>query len=423
MTRAFLEDARGAVANRARHATIDPLTSLRAPFAAWVMLYHAWVLFPDAAGPLANVAHVGYAGVSYFFVLSGFVLTYTYPQLPHAGRGAFWLARFARVYPVFVLGLLLALPFVAKEVVHGERTLAQAGGTLLLQLSLTQAWVPGAELSWNYVGWSLSVEAFFYALFPLLSAALARRSDRTVLLVALAAWGLELAVALAGAWRSPAYLGVAATTHAYADSAIHDAFRFNPLLRLPEFVAGIVTALVFLRHRAAIARHSALLAGGGMLATLLVASFATPWLPFAAVHDGAFAPLACLTIVGFAACGGRLARLASTPAMVRLGEASYALYVVHAPMLALVLYVDRRLGVAATQPMAVFAAYVLACVAASLAIHRYVEEPARRALRRRRADASRPSGARAQATSSTGAGARTRGRRAASASAAARTGA
>ena len=114
-------------------------------------------------------AGIGYVGVSFFFVLSGFILVYTY-----AGRNIvlrdFWQTRFARIYPAYLFALLLTSPFwiIGALKMHvpffafGERHFALTSALVVL---LLQSWVPGAALSWNSVSWSLSVEAFFYAGF------------------------------------------------------------------------------------------------------------------------------------------------------------------------------------------------------------------------------------------------------------------
>ena len=78
----------------------------------------------DLPGGIRNIIRTGYVSVSLFFVLSGFILAYTY----HAGREdasldrrSFWVARVARIYPVYLVGLLLAAPFVFWTHFNGDR--------------------------------------------------------------------------------------------------------------------------------------------------------------------------------------------------------------------------------------------------------------------------------------------------------------
>src|SRR4051812_44149081 len=111
---------------------------------------------------------MGSTGVTCFFVLSGFILVYTYGG-EHLRLGHFWQARFARIYPAYLLVLLLTAPFFFTDPANmpfyewSKHHLAAAS---ILAVAMLQAWVPRAALTWNPVCWSLSVEAFFYLLFP-----------------------------------------------------------------------------------------------------------------------------------------------------------------------------------------------------------------------------------------------------------------
>ena len=89
------------------------LTGLRFVAAFQVLAYHGLGTGPQSAWWMRSLVGSGYVGVSLFFVLSGFVLTYTYHDSLRDGtatRGAFVAARVARIYPVYLLSLLVALP-------------------------------------------------------------------------------------------------------------------------------------------------------------------------------------------------------------------------------------------------------------------------------------------------------------------------
>src|ERR1700761_4673438 len=155
-------------------AKILPLTSLRFFAALWVVFFHTLIL---AFGPrVTNVATVsgrimllGYISVSFFFTLSGYILAVTY--LPRkVSMGRFWWSRFARVYPLFFATLLLGCPkYFLGEV---KRLGAHAAVPELLDklagnVFMLQAWMPSLA-KFDFPNWSLSVEAFFYLLFPFL---------------------------------------------------------------------------------------------------------------------------------------------------------------------------------------------------------------------------------------------------------------
>jgi len=150
---------------------LPAITSLRFFAAFHVALFHMKEMgVITSPGWLKSFAGIGYVGVSFFFVLSGFILVYTY-----AGRTLnlrdFWQARFARIYPAYLFSLVLFFPFFyfgALKMHVPFFYFAEQHFTLsaVLVLLLLQSWVPQAALSWNAVAWSLSVEAFFYAIFP-----------------------------------------------------------------------------------------------------------------------------------------------------------------------------------------------------------------------------------------------------------------
>jgi peptidoglycan/LPS O-acetylase OafA/YrhL len=154
--------------------TLDALTGARFLAAYWVLLYHFTVEFrfdPLPGKPttshavptlLAPILLQGHLGVDFFFLLSGFILAYTYLGAdgePRGGKRAFWVARIARIYPVYLLGLILAIPDLLASIpnILGWQFLTAATAIHLL---LLHAWIP-VGTAWNQPSWSLSVEACF----------------------------------------------------------------------------------------------------------------------------------------------------------------------------------------------------------------------------------------------------------------------
>src|ERR1700747_3770579 len=147
---------------------LHSITSLRFFAALHVVLFHMRVIGILSGGPwwYQNFASIGYVGVNFFFVLSGFILVYTY-EGPELNARNFWWARFARIYPAYLLSLIVAAPFFLFALRHLDLpfyawTKQHTFWACTLTLSLLQAWAPEAALTWNSVCWSLSVEAFFY---------------------------------------------------------------------------------------------------------------------------------------------------------------------------------------------------------------------------------------------------------------------
>jgi peptidoglycan/LPS O-acetylase OafA/YrhL len=215
-----------AVPVAARKATLPRLTSLRAFAALAVFLSHLDIR-GGTVGPAGPLVEYGYLGVGFFFVLSGFVLTWSYA--PGSGVRAFYLRRFARIWPSHAVMLLVAL---VAPVTIIDASAAQ----LLPTAALVQTWVPGVlDPYWlNGVSWSLSCEVAFYLVLPLLLPLMLRRG-------ALLRWGLAV-----GWWAGAGVITtvVVLTTSGWADAA----YTFPPL-RFGEFLLGVAAALELRRGR------------------------------------------------------------------------------------------------------------------------------------------------------------------------------
>jgi len=152
---------------------IKPLTSLRFIFAFIVFLSHLDFLLQSKNETSRNLfKHIlfeGYIGVSFFFILSGFILSYKYQAVLLKDKKAkkdFWRARFARIYPLHLLTLLLSLPLVFSEFFQNKIKFLT---NFIINLTLTQSYFPQRTVHYAFNGpsWSISDEAFFYLVFPL----------------------------------------------------------------------------------------------------------------------------------------------------------------------------------------------------------------------------------------------------------------
>lgn len=153
---------------------IKPLTSLRAFFALFVFFSHLY-FWEDLTGIYKSIYieifHEGFLGVSFFFILSGFVLSFAYNERIMNRKISFseyFVARIARIYPLHLFTLIIALPFTLVKMFHGEFLIESL--KITLNGLLLQSWVPKSEFyfSLNAPSWSISNEFFFYTLFPFL---------------------------------------------------------------------------------------------------------------------------------------------------------------------------------------------------------------------------------------------------------------
>ena len=367
---------------------LPAVTSLRFFAAFHVALYHMSVMGVTISPTwLRAFSGIGYVGVSFFFVLSGFILVYTY-----AGRDIdlrnFWQTRFARIYPAYLFALVLAFPwfYIGTMKFHlsffafAERHFGLASVLVLL---LLQAWVPAAALSWNSVGWSLSVEAFFYVIFPF---ALTRFSklSRTVL------WTLIPACFLAGLAVSAEYLFLRPAEMGYVSSADASSavqfVKFFPLVRLPEFLMGMACGFLFLRSE----RDTKLalpLVGIGLLGVAAV-TVASKFVPYLIVHTAISGPAFAALVYGIA-LEPRWAAWLNNRALVLFGNASYSFYLLHT-MFVWPFFHNMQTQAPRNQGFIGIGLWLAMMLTISSLVYRFIEEPARRKLRPHKTAISTP---------------------------------
>ncbi len=355
---------------------VRPLTSLRFLAAFWVLLHHA--LPRGQGGSFADtIAASGWLGVSLFFVLSGFLLTVRYaPEgVLRGDRRRFWLERVARLAPTYALSLLFAAVLFARDARVGALSGGRVTATVISALTGQQAWRPETACQWNCPAWSLSVEMWFYLAFPFVIAAIGTwlmRGGRPVRGLALLAGSLVASAVIfpgleraGGGWPIPIY-------------------SLSPLARWPEFIAGIgLAGMVGGWSPRTRTPGIALLAGG--VAWIVACVAGTTSIESAGWHLLPVAlPGFVLMIGGSWLLRGRAADWLGTAPLVLLGEASYALYLFHAPLHGYLLALTNRLaGRGYDSSWALFLTYAALAVCLSVTIHRRFELPWRTRLRRR----------------------------------------
>ncbi|MGA3371574.1 MAG: acyltransferase [Terracidiphilus sp.] len=345
-----------------RKNTLAGLTSIRFFAAIWVVFHHlrfGWKP-PEL---LDRFFDAGYSGVTLFFILSGFILSYNYLPREFTLRD-FWSARMARILPIYFFALLVSFPFSAGfSRMNGQAFFPSA----LPAFFLVQAWIPRSALTWNWPGWSLSVEAFFYLLFPFLLRPFARLAQRHAALVLGAIWMLSLIPSTLYALALPE--GPVDTMSRFVGLTI---IKFNPLLRLPEFLIGIALGVLYL-NGAHIPRPR-LAAAGCVLALVFIVL--GPWrLPYPVIHNGLLAPLYGVLILAVASEPKMLAN----PILELLGESSYSLYLLHASVIVYCSMFAGRLHWPVHGSFCLIWAAIAVLV--SIASYKFIEVPARRFLR------------------------------------------
>ena len=317
-----------ATVTSARTPRLDSLTSLRWWAALAVFFFHVRNIVP-MPGPIGEIARYGNFGVAFFFILSGFVLTWSWR--PDVGIGTFYWRRFARIFPLHVITLIVAVPVFYAFAPDPSQTWVKPVdiAVLLLCLVLLQGWSrePAVLFAGNPAAWTLTAEMFFYALHPFLTKVLRLLSGRAALLVAAGILALSFAARILmvidpGGWLAGLPW---------------------PILRLNEFMIGMCLAWSIRlgwRPRIPVAVPVAL------LAAFIVGMTALDRVPQATATHAMLAPfvseimvaLFALMICAFAAAdlAGRT-RLSRSRPLVLLGEWSYAFYLIHATLIYLAL--------------------------------------------------------------------------------------
>ncbi|GAA1499734.1 acyltransferase [Dactylosporangium maewongense] len=309
---------------------------------------------PVRSAVWALLAHGGGLGVSFFFVLSGFVLAWSFR--PGTPTTTFWWRRFTKVYPPAIVTTVAAV-----FIVGGAGPLQ-----LATHLTLTQSWLPRRDVytALNIVSWSLSCEVFFYLCFPLLLAGLRRLGPAG--LWAIAVMMVECVAALA-----------TNLVHASHDTAGWVGYVLPPV-RMAEFTLGVTVALLV---------RSGAWRGPGLrwsLALVLPAMVAGLFAPYPVnEHALTLVPVTC--VVAAAARADLFGRKTfwSRPAMVYLGELSFAFYLVHF----LVIIGFNRTGLlphqaGPAQALVATVSVLWFSLIAAMLLHHGVELPALRLMRR-----------------------------------------
>jgi len=337
----------GGNAGPVRLQNVQGLRALAAALVVFVHLSGSDGLLAMSFGvdPFRLMHAIGNAGVDLFFTISGLIMIVTTSRTKHtpASAGRFLLRRIVRIYP----------PYIAVTLVlFAQRELFPTGpiwpGDLLPSLLL----LPQVGVPILFVGWTLVYEMYFYLVFTV-SLFLPRRLQPFVF----AAWA-ALIVTLA--------CTIAPTAG-------------NPVLSLIgsplslEFLFGALVGWLVLRGQLRLPWAAVITGVAGILAThFLLAG------PEVSVTDAWFRTLgvgvpAALILYG---CVGLESRGFLLPAAVnRFGDSSYALYLVHAPVLAAIGTVAYRLPHTALSAVCVGLAAAAVCFVVALGFRRWVEQP------------------------------------------------
>ena len=334
-------------------------TALRALAALWVVAYHFGIHFKISFP--GHWIHFGFLGVDVFFMLSGAVLYYVYAQSLAVGefsyRDFLW-KRFARIYPVHLVSLLIALViFVALPLVGvGKFPDYDIAGALFVNLALLQSWNLTPVLTLNYPSWSISAEFFAYLLYPVLAGLVLRLPPRLAIWLSVSGFVLNI-------YALRCFMGDD------FQSVLHWTVYFSATRIIPEFFFGLSIARFVL--------------SGGLSPSHPSKSWAVFLVSLTAIatslHQG-------IPTVFILASGGLIAALMVIPLPIPrpihyLGLISYSVYMTHALVFMAGFRIKKFVGGASDyQPLWFLGIMLVAVPVVGSLMYHFVELPGRTAI-------------------------------------------
>lgn len=363
---------------------LDALTSARFFAAAMIVVHHGNPVFGSMG--LSEMLPLD-QGVSFFFVLSGFILAYNYPVLVgEADILAFLKARMARIWPAH-LGAILLLALLSRHLNIDLKSPDTALFAAVANFFLFQSLIPVRQVffAFNPVAWSISTEMFFYFVFPLL---IANSFFSWRFKLGFLATVVVLHLWFVAAWQIPH------DSMTLKSASVEGLIYINPAVRVFEFFSGILAYWGFTRLRLRV-NYSAfvftVLEVVGVLLALVVMVYSIRLPAFLAGQENNFAQIICfylyksgsfwmfaLLIMVFAFAKGGVTKLLSFKPMVLLGEISFALYLVHRTVLEW--YQLNVVHFAHLPQWSIVIAYWSLALWMAYLLHKTVENPCRKLL-------------------------------------------
>lgn len=363
----------------ARKPPLPALTGIRTLLAFNIVLFH---FTPPYLGPIRPFVEHGFVFVNVFFLISGFILSYNYfDRGTSLNKRDFWFARFSRLYPVYLLVLIIS--FKMLEIEWHARSRTEFWQGLVLSPLLLQGWSPSLATFWNTVAWTLSCEAAFYAAFPwIIRLPWPRRPSRLILLLA-TLWIVNMIPSALYLLLNPDHLTAPVTR--YSSTTLIRFLKYTPIPYAATFLAGValsrlqLTMTVTDRQRLAIA-------AAALIALGLFFYLVSPHVPYLLLHGGLLLPLFAALVFGLSG-PHVIASVFSWGPLLLIGESSYCLYLLHFNIFQLLhmYHLPERMHVAALDPWISYAALIVL----SILVYRFVENPVRKTLLSRFPPASR----------------------------------
>ncbi len=349
---------------------IEQVTFTRFLAAISIVIYHyALKLFPFSEGALHEIFKQADTGVSYFFILSGFVMMFAYGKKAAINVPEYFQSRFARIYPVYFLAILLVL----IHYILNSQEIDIYG--LLLNIFVIQAWVPAKAISFNSPGWSLTIEFFFYVLFPFILKYVFNKINKKALLPILLFWLLSQLV-FNLLLKSSFYQGETSDSHNF--------LYYFPLMHLNEFLLGNLAGLYFINMDKKMYRNYDWILILLVVVIVILLKFPTGL----NYHNGLLAIFFVPLIFLLSSNTGFITTLFNKKIMIFLGEISYGVYILQYPVFTWSRSALKFLHI--TNPYSIFYISTFLLIIFSGISYHYFETPLRSKIKNFRFNKAKP---------------------------------
>lgn len=315
-------------------------------------------VFPFSIESVNNFISYFNVLVSYFFVLSGFILTINSKNV--ANLNHFYINRFSRIYPLYFFALLLTLILIFSARTPKDTV---SFNKVFLSVFLIQSWFREYALTYNFPAWSLSVEAFFYLIFPFTIGSFQKLKIKTLLFLTGLFWVVMQIVFVIMINKGDFFV------------------LSNPLFHLSTFLFGMAAGRIFKNKSDVLIKNirtiEILSAVSVIVLCFLIISKNLLFNKF--YQNGLLAPVFVLLIYTIALSKQRVLRFFTSKRLEYLGEISYGIYILQFPVSILVFGVIDRIK--KLSPTASFYIYSIILVGVAALTYEFIEKPCRRMIR------------------------------------------
>ncbi|MGG9972022.1 acyltransferase family protein [Ferruginibacter sp. SUN002] len=341
---------------------VDQITFTRFLAAISIVVYHFGdTIYPFSLDSISFLFKQANVGVSFFFILSGYVMILAYGSKNKIGVGEFLKNRFARVYPIYLFAIALFFIYLKVESLWIDHK------GILLNILTIQSWIPGEALSFNRPGWTLSVEVLFYISFPFLFNYIYKKYDYKKLVVPILLFWILSQVLL--------HIGTYSGFYGGFPSKSHDLLYYFPLMHLNEFLIGNLAGLFFVNKLSNTKKNVDVY-------IILTSILFVLWLKYNSIlilHDGVLNIIFVPLIFLFSINNGFITKLFSKRIFVFLGEISYCIYILQIPVYWWTLKALAKLNI--TDQANIFYIFLIVLIIVSAICYSFIEEPLRNKIK------------------------------------------